>query len=239
MTLPRFTSGQVGRLDFSHLNDAFGYIDLQRGSESKPVDAADGKLPLVLAIIGSYDAQTKRHAWSEAVIDENGTAVPFTGGRTSTANGDPFAFPAFTPDGQQASAGSVVTLVPKRRKSGAIAYLVVSGSAAGTVNTLIVQGVQQVIHPQRMWVYQVRQAVWEFTPPFNWQATGALMYALNGCENAVDQPGVSIGVGTVVPVGVSASAIRQPIKSGTVVVATMVGSTWVFSVPNGYRYDCA
>lgn len=239
MTLPRFTSGQFGRLDFSHLNDAFGYIDLQRGSESKPVDAADGKLPLVLAIIGSYDAATKRHAWSEAVIDANGTVVTLSGGRRSTANGDPFAFPAFTPDGQQASVGSAVTLVPKRTKTGGIAYLVVSGSAAGTVNTLIVQGVQQVIHPQRMWVYQVRQAAWEFTPPFNWQSTGSVMYALNGCENAVDQAGVSIGVGTVVPIGVSASAVRQPIKNGTVVVATMVGTTWVFSVPNGYRYECA
>ena len=27
MTLPRFTSGKVGNLDFSHLNEAFGVID--------------------------------------------------------------------------------------------------------------------------------------------------------------------------------------------------------------------
>lgn len=239
MTLPRFTSGQVGRLEFSHLNDAFGYIDLARGEPGRDPSTDPQKLPLVLALIGTYDSTTKRHAWSEATIDSSGTAVALDGGRNSTSNGDQYAFPAMTADGQQAATGSAVTLVPKRRTDGSLIYVVVSGVQSSSTNTLIVQGVQQVIHDGRMWVYQVRQAIFEFTPPFNWQSTGSVMYALNACENAVDQPGVSIGVGTVVPVGVSASATRMPIKNGTVVVGMLRGSTWIFSIPNGYRYECA
>lgn len=235
MNLPRFSSGQFGALRFDQLNEAFDGIE--EGSRSPVRHVGDHqRLPLVLASIVSYDEETLRHAWAEAVINEAGTAVALEKGRSSTFRDDPYYFPAMNPSGSEIPSGTVVPLVPKRRKDGRPIY-VIAGGAGSVVDTVMILGTYQAIIDGQMWSYRVRKARFSYAPPLQWQTEGPDQGALNSCENAVDDvPFQSIGVGTIRPTGVSAT--RRPIKTGTVVVAAKRLAGWTFSIPNGYSYTC-
>ena len=237
MTLPRFTSGQLGRLDFSHLNDAFGYIDLQRGTGEKDPRAADEKLPLIIAQLGIADSNLN-YAWAEHVVNEQNQLVPLTGGRTSaSSDGNQHAFPARVVGGS-ANTGDFVVLTPKRTKQGKIYYAVIPLSA-GAVEPYMVVGIQQLVM-DGLWVYRVKRAYWYWGGGgtlLGWQVSGGEETAFNTCENPRDdQPALTIGVGSVRPQNIQAT--RKPIKTGTVALASRVGSFLYFSVPNGYSYTC-
>ena len=246
MTLPRFTSGSVGNLNFSHLNEAFGYIDLERGSDEMPgMPATDPKLPLVVASITGRDTGTiGNHSWKE-IAWSGSQWTDVDGGRSSTVGENAFAYPARTIAGTELATGSQVTLVPKRTSAGAAYYLALSPPETPT-RMVRINGVNQVIIANRMWSYNVRVVNWDPSaiggPQWVQVQEPYPQVAFNGCENAIDDASaLSIGVGTVLPVVGSQSGLanRMPIKTGTVVLARQKStSTFEFSIPNGYRFEC-
>lgn len=238
MTLPRFTSGQVGRLDFAALNEAFGYIDEARGVSPSGM-RADRVPPRILATLGAYDATALGHSWSESVVTETGTIETLQGGRSSGPQSEPHQFPAITADGSEAASGDVVMLDECFRKNGKAVYLI-SPLVTSASEMLKVIGIFQTMIPGRMWSYRCRRVQFSFSVPgspgFGWVESGSEVSALNGCENAVDQIPQSIGVGTQIPA--AGSATRMPIKVGTVVLAKRRSGGFEFSIPNGYAYQC-
>lgn len=234
MTLPRFTEGRVGRLGFEHLNEAFGYIDLARSEDGSPSTSSD-KLPLVLATITGVADNDVDHSWAEIAMNPDGTTAALQGGRSSSLDGDAFAFPARSPTAQPMSVGTVVALVPKRTRSGASYYLAIVGGGAGAELVQIVR-VEQNLFPNRMWSYSARYVRYETqqsTP--TWVPYGPEWVVLNGCENTIDD-GQFFGVGSRVPSGVNVT--RLPLRPGVIALATRAGGNLTISVPNGYRYDC-
>lgn len=231
MTLPRFTSGRVGNLDYSNLNEAFDRIEAKDAARME----RKGPTPqVILARLVSKDAQ-ERFAWSEVVRLDDGTYEPVLRGVTSSKDGDPYRYPAISTTGG-AQVNDVVLISPRRTKTGRLYYTI--ATSAGTVTRAFII-VGSIPHATRSdaWSYLGRVARIVIQPGIGqvWQQVDAAEYVLvNGAENPVD--GTYIGVGTIAPVGVS--AVRNPIRAGTVVMASNIGPGWSFSMPNGYTFTC-
>lgn len=231
MTLPRFTSGKVGNLEFSHLNEAFDILEGKQAairSRREPADAA-----LLVRLIQKNAAGA--FSWSEMTRKDDGTFEAVNGGVASTKDGDAFHYPAISLSGG-AIAGDTVIIEPRRTKQGKLYYTI--ATSGGTV-TRAFQIVSSVAHASRpdMWAYVGKTVESVQTPGTGaqWVATSQLEYVLlNGAENPSD--GNSIGVGTVPPSGTLST--RRAIKPGTVVMASYSGNNWVFSIPNGYSFVC-
>lgn len=235
MSLPRFTSGSVGNLNFSHLNDAFGYIDLARNEQTDRPSRQNETLPLIVAKITQSDSDGN-HKWKEVALSGN-AYVDLENGRSS---GDSFEFPARTMDGSTIPDGANVILVSKRKTDGSI-YFLILGTEGGDTRMIRILAVNQVIRPLAMWSYWVAPVVFDAGaiggPAWIGSTQTGQAVALNGCENPFDN-NAQIGVGTIVPSGVTFA--RQPIRAGTVCLARIVSpSVYHFSIPNGYSYTCS
>lgn len=234
MTLPRFTSGQFGRLDFSHLNDAFGYIDLQRGSGEKDPLAADERLPLITARITGRDSAN--HSWVE-VARQSGSWQDVQGGRTSTSASNDFAFPAMTVDESHVASDSIVVLVPKRGMRGEIRYVILN-PVFGMVQLAMIQTVE-AIDPGRRWRYIAQTATASasgapLVPSYSTSGTPFVLF--NSVEEMPDTATI-YGVGSYK--NANFTIVRQPLRVGLIVLATRISSSMaVCSIPNGYRYEC-
>ena len=231
MTLPRFTSGKVGNLEFSHLNEAFDMLD---GKQAKRADRRETQTASILAKLLQKNAANE-FSWSEMARQNDGSYQSVTGGTSSTKSGNAFFYPAVSLSGG-AVVGDTVILDPRRTKQGKLYYTI--ATSGGTI-TLAFQIVSSVAHASRpdMWSYVGKTVESVQTPGTGaqWVTTSQLEYVLlNGAENPTD--GTSIGVGTVPPAGVISA--RRPIKPGTVVPASYIGNNWVFGLPNGYSFIC-
>lgn len=233
MPLPRFNNGQVGALQWHHLNEAFDLIEASSPALGGTRPIASG--PLVLAQLGA--AVDGAYQWSEVVLKDDGDYEVVVGGRNSTLDGDTRASPAFALDGAIYETGSVALLNPRRTKTGNSWWAIVTGIGSGQKALQIVSSEAGAL--PSTWIYTAREVNIENTlgtitaSPF-----GPQYEVLNLSELLVDQGGV-IGVGSIPPPGVSAE--RQPLRIGLVVVASKVGTSdpWVVCIPNGYRFTCA
>lgn len=231
MTLPRFTSGKVGNLEFSHLNEAFDMLD---GKAAKRADKREMQTQPLLARLIEKN-QVGAFSWSEMVRNDDGSFSSVQNGLSSSKSGDQFKYPAVSLTGG-AAAGDVVIIEPRRSKQGKLYYTIATSAGTVTRPFMIVSNVPHATR-QDAWAYVGKTVDAVITPGFGlqWQVTSQLEYVLlNGCENPTD--GSTIGVGTVPPAGVVSS--RRPIKPNTVVVASNIGGNWIFSVPNGYAFTC-
>lgn len=247
MTLPRFTSGKVGNLEFSHLNEAFDAIDgmdrMMGASKQRR------KMPnIVLARLGNQDQRPEGFGgWSWVEVYWNfGSDLAYTvpGGLSSGSpdgepNPNPYLLPAVSLEPTAFRTGEVVLLIPSHRAR---------FNAAPDPIMLIVRTLPSVTRAFEIvdavgislgrWRYIGRERKWDGLTNA-WVAVEANEQdanLLNSCENAVDTPG-NIGVGSTLPLSVP-QPVRQRIKNGTVVMATASNTNYVFSVPNGYAFGC-
>ena len=254
MTLPRFTSGQVGRLDFATLNDAFGYIDEVRGASPDPRRAPIDGAPII-ARIGSTGADLGvptttpglafiGHYWNE-VVGPSWDNLP--GGRASgdltTGNPvDAVQFPALSLDGKTLNEGAIAILFPTSSQTSSsvpesrpfyAALQIPEGQVPMRIDSNVL-----VSGTTGRWRYTVTKMRWNFISDLYEPIVPATQFiAYNTLELLVDgSPANSFGVGSIKPS--TASVTRQPIKTGAVVMATQLGSTWHFSIPNGYGVSC-
>jgi hypothetical protein len=256
MTLPRFTSGQVGRLDFAALNEAFGYIDEARGlsppSASSPKDsgvlfARIGQTgeQLGVTVPPSRALQFVGHYWNE-VVSTAGSWEALEGGRSSGSlttgtPADAVRFPALSITGKTLDENVVAVLFPQMTRA-----------TSQFPSSLFYAAVQIPEGPQPMridgstpisgsvgrWTYSVTKTAWNgFTKTFNAVSPAVSGSAYNSLELLADgTPANSFGVGSIKPA--TASVTRQPIKTGAVVMCSQLGGSWHFSVPNGYGINC-
>lgn len=238
MTLPRFTSGSVGRLEFSHLNQAFAAIDEREASlhpSSIATESASGtRLPLIVAKITGRSGEN--HSWVEVKREASNWSV-LDGGRTSTLNADAYAFPAITTDGIPVPNDSIVMLIPKRSKTGSILYLALN-PGAGTIQPVRIESFE-VITNNKQWRYTAKAVTVTAsgTPLIpTYAASGNPFVLFNTVEDIADTTTI-YGVGSYK--NANFTITRMPLRVGLIVNATKVSSSvWITSTPNGYKYEC-
>lgn len=235
MTLPRFTSGNVGRLTFEHLNNAFETLDGIDRVEG--IAGADSPLR-GRAITARVTAQSgSNYAWFE-IYRVNGAFVQYPKGRSSTFNGNAYANPLVAFGSLTPSVGSDVVIFPIYESGGSLVYIPVAASAGGETFAAAVGAAPVAIVPLQRWRYTVTEVAWNSSASA-WQTVqgGRVVQAYNGAENPTDAPNLPIGVGQ--GRGPTTSVERQAIKQSTVVqVSRDIGGAYFFCCPNGYTFTC-
>jgi len=232
MTLPRFTAGRVGNLEFSHLNEAFDLLEDRNALEAR---RRQPTAAVLLAQLTQENAAGE-FAWTEVVRSNDGSYTTVQDGIASTSEGNAFAFAAISLN-RGAEVGDIVAISPRRTSEGKLFYVIQNGSGTVTRSFKIVQSLQHATRND-MWAYKGRLVTSSIQSGYGsiWTESSALEYVLlNGAENASDASS-TIGVGTRPPTGVQ--AVRNPIKVGTIVLASNVDGDWHFSMPNGYTFTC-
>jgi hypothetical protein len=126
MQLPRFTSGEVGRLTFAHLNEAFSALEnLEREAEMNRRAQQSRDRVLTARVTGS---QGQLYSWVE-VHRDGGVYVTKPDGQTSGDSSNPFAFPIVGTISGGANPNAAYGIVPQYDDDGNLFYVV--GFAAG------------------------------------------------------------------------------------------------------------
>lgn len=235
MTLPRFTTGKIGRLAFSDMNAAFDSIESDKTGDRI---GRTRERRQILAQITAINPDG-RMAWVQVRRGDANAFEIVPGGLSSIANGNQYAVPAIAL-ASSPTATDYVMLEPQRDRTGSLYMLVVSGSGS---DTRLFRITEIIAHSTRldMWGYKGKLSRYAWNPVIGGvyeDIPGSQEYSLsNTLEFNPDGANV-IGVGTVVPPNVQ--RIRQAIRIGTVVTATKPAGSGVysFSVPNGYAIQC-
>lgn len=233
MTLPRFTSGRVGNLEFHHLNEAFDRIEQTDGISSSldRVKQVWSRTILVRVVAHSGTSASSVASFVEVALASIGSSAynEIVGGVTSTVNGNQYGAPIVGP---LPPIGSVLAVVGHVAMDGKIYFksaaspsslsmLKIVGASSGTTN----------------WRYDVRPVFWSGSAWIE-DSTQAQAYGYNGAESIADIAATrTIGVGTIHPD--TADATRKRLRDNLIVGPAMKqGDDWVFSIPNGYEFVC-
>ena len=268
MKLPRFTSGNFGRLEFAHLNEAFDRIEesfarIAVRSRVEDESTLIVQLTAVRSVAVSDNQFVNEYAWKEIERNEIGDFVLKTSGLTSGHSDDPYLSPAVqmqrtgTPI-DVVEVGDYVALAPRTASDGS-RYLVILRSLTSKSGLLQISGASQIVSAtggtKPIWRYSARRVrirqmnvgqpiplpYIEYLPPPN----DAPTVLFNSAEFVDDGGDGTFGVGFI-PIGTP--EYRLPLKNGLVVSATLspdvqqqigVNIGWVCCVPNGYKYRCA
>jgi hypothetical protein len=233
MTFPKFSSGSIGRLGFETMNDVFARIE-RLEQRTQMFDPSVTTRVIFMAQITGVDASGSG-SFTEVNFGDFPSQVPelMTNGKTSSDGTDEFAYPAL---GANLTAGEIVMLVPVYSKDGKLVHKVVRDSVNSSFPA-VVQGAS-VLNVNRQWKYTVKKVTISELPAQAYVGTyGNSFSAYNGPEWNTDGAGI-YGVGMETS-STTATFIRKPIKTGTVVVCTVdLNGVAVFSIPNGYRVNC-
>lgn len=238
----RFTSGSVGELSFDILNDLFARVEALETQSGTAASRSTGDDGLILARLG-VPGINNRYAWQEVSCGPTNLAFPnLIGGINSgPPPNDIYTREAVAIDAAVYEVGDIVLLQPLRKTDGTDYYAIVrpAGSRVRAYVIVSFSLIQSSPPGSLRWEYTVARATVDYNQQsgeLQWSFSDNQTVAMNGAENAVDLLGV-IGAGTRLPDG--ATAVRQPIPTGTVVLCSdTAGNTLVFSMPNGYLVNC-
>ena len=244
MTLPRFTSGQIGRLSFSDLNEAFDRIEEMPTMSGKP-SASLVNQPAIVFIARvtatQGEDQDKRGAWEEVSLRDlfNDIYDPVSGGMTSSDGQSAYAIPLMPPVPE---VGTVFVAVAHTTTEGKHYITQFLAKAPVLMGLVISHEVIDAGPDDRKWKYTLREASFDFNSEQQtggWGSSGDTFIAFNGCENPTDRfpDQRNIGVGSK---HTAYTAERMPIKLGSIVQCHKApqGDFYYFSVPNGYAFGC-
>jgi hypothetical protein len=233
MDLPRFTSGAVGKLTFSHLNEAFDAIDdiARDAGVSESGSSIRGRV--ILARTFDHD-DDRGWAWVEL---EGPPYEIKPNGKSSALGEDRFAYPILSYGGISPSVPTDLLIFPKYKPTGELFYVPII-SPQTTFPAMILGS--ESIGGQRF-LYTVEEVRWNQTLN-GWEPVpdGRTGSAYNGAEAVQDEsgPNGSIGVGGCK--GPTMNLVRRAIRTGIVVMTSAdVGGTLSFSLANGYCWECA
>ena len=243
MSLPRFTSGRVGKLSFQQLNEMFDRLEalelkVDRGDGAKGYSGENRKL-IVLLKLTSKHATLPLFNFTEMVL-VSVVASPITyatleGGRTASDGTNLYAYPFVS---TTAAVGDLVAAIAVNSRTtslpdGGLCYLPVGGGGSSTSTTFAakVTGSGGAAPAFSYTCIEVEGASFA-------TKTGAVAFAAkNGAEVPTDIQG-SYGVGFAPPTAVATLA-RKAIKNGTVVMVTKdAAGSYVFNCVNGYGVTC-
>lgn len=237
MTLPRFTSGKVGKLEFHHLNEAFDRIENVDPSMPSAHRQILGRVILARVTGTSGSGNSTKGSFQEVAVTTPGSNSynAVTGGVSSTVGSDPFGAPIVFP---VSAIGAIVPILGHVSGDGKLYFRECSSVSTGSgVRAGKITAATQITANTK-WLYTLTDVQVLTLATATYQATGVGSFqALNGCEEAVDVPANrNIGVGTVHVAG--SQATRQPIKVDTIVTCVPTAGGFVFSIPNGYGFVC-
>lgn len=260
MTLPRFNSGNVGRLSFEHLNELFDTVERLKPLLSARGSSVDSDLMLVARITGSNT--NGAHTWSEVIpkgtTDGGGLFLweERTGGAKSGASTDATYDPAFVierftwtgsnPTPTRLPNDSVVVLRKLRRKDGKQSWIVVNGVASGgcfaariTAATLTAPAAGCGTATVQQWLYDWEEVSRASPTTMEWslvsggRTSGGVGKARNGAER-----GCVSGVGGPPPANVTET--NQAVAANTVVSMSLdAAGRPFFSLTNDRAIVCA
>ena len=240
MTLPRFNSGNVGKLTFDQLNEMFDTVERLKPLLLNGAPAASGESVLLARIISSNT--NGAHQWQEIVPAPATTAAqPYTwkdrvgGAKSSTAQDtayDPaFVIESFTWNGAspaptQLAAGSVVVLRKTRREDGKQAWVIVNGVSSGGVwaakitNSTLTALTAGCPAGQTLqaWLYDWSEVHRDAATGMEWVASGRTSATTGKARNGAERGCIS-GVGGAPPANVSES--NQAIANDVVVAMSL------------------
>lgn len=232
MTLPRFTSGQVGKLTFFHLNEAFDRIETISADPGKPFNQILGRV--ILAKITAHQGSGSSRVGSFVEVSAN--AIPPTSYTTVSGgvNSNGFVAPIVAP---VSAVNSIVPILGHVAADGKLYFRECSAPAAvrlGRIST------SAQIGTSSRWIYTLTGVAIDNVNQGTYIADGTGSFqALNGCENPLDvSASRQIGVGTIYPSTLTTTPVRKAIKNETVVLCVASGTDYVFSIPNGYEFTC-
>ena len=235
MTLPRFTSGRVGNLEFHHLNEAFDRIERIDGSPSMPSTKREIFGRTIIARVEAYQGTgvAAVASFKEYALDSLGSAtyVEVPGGVTSKVGTDDFGAPIAYP---VPPIGSIVPIFPHIAKDGKLYFKAIDFEGTSGRIGRVMGGAQIVAG--KSWLYTLKNVAWDYLLNQFTDLNGDFE-AINGCESRTDDLAArKIGVGTIYPQG--ANAVRKQIAQDVVVTCVKTAGPYVFSVPNGYEFTC-
>lgn len=230
MDFPRLTSGSLGALNFSHVNEIFRRIenlenDAAIGSTRKGSAMGITFLARITALDGSRAAfvQVARNNTNPGTFDD------VAGGATSRQGDNEFFYPIHS---STVRVNQVVPVCARRMTNGDVVYEAIGSEPPDA--PYIITG-HEGNGP--VWRYFGKEARWDGNQRRFYEISSSNeVVLLNGAENPIDTAD-EIGVGTKV---LDATPFtRRPIKPMTVVVASRTkAGELVFSVPNGYEVIC-
>lgn len=243
MPLPRFTSGQVGSLEFSHLNEAFDRIETMSTSPeaaAKTSSAAPARVIVAKILAKQGTGATEVGSFEEVSLTSptSGEYEAVPGGIKSTDGTNPYNAPVVAPVSQ---VGSIVTLLASVAKDGKLHFreFAPHGSEGEMYRVVDAVEAESSYENSKRWKYTLQPVVVNSIGNWN-DASPNLFEGFNGAENAVDGVLGStrfIGVGSAIPANTNAT--RERIKNGVVVGPCRVSNGYlVFSLTNGYRFTC-
>ena len=244
MSLPRFTSGRVGKLSFQQLNEMFDRLEalelkVDRGDGAKGYSGENRKL-IVLLKLTSKHATLPLFNFTEMVL-VSVVASPITyatleGGRTASDGTNLYAYPFVS---TTAAVGDLVAAIAVNSRTtslpdGGLCYLPVGGGGSSTSTTFPARVMSSSPQGNGVWSYSLMEVQ---GASFVDRPQAVSFSARNGAEVPVDTAS-SKGVGFSPPTQV-ATLTRRAIKNDTVVIVTKdaVGS-YAFNCVNGYAVTC-
>lgn len=234
MTLPRFTSGAVGRLTFRDLNEAFEAIDQLRKATDQKLEEQMARRRIVLARITGK--QGDDYSWEEIERTTGTTYAVRLNGRTSAEGSNQYANPIVGLGQVTLAIGDNVSIASAYSSTGQLYYVPLAVAGGGGAIPAIILG--SSAEGSGQWLYSCKEAIRQ--GGFWIQKPNAQTFsARNGAENVPDASGV-YGVGSRIIGNLLLLPERQPIQNNVVVmVSTSSDGVRFFSVPNGYRIECA
>lgn len=246
MTLPRFTKGQAGNLDFSALNEAFEAIDnLRRGGERPPARfqpraTSAGAAPIMVKVsTTTTDLARQRWGWTEVELSNvppNTTQASFltysvkSGGATSNGLATPIVGDLFGGETcmatRQIGNGGLPYYVPTIEPFEPYPAKVISSASGGTTG---------------QWIYTVQKQYYNYSSA-TFQNAGSQFQCKNTVEDVADTASL-FGVGFNKPSGVQ-SLVRSAVRVGVIVQiyrafdSEHLLGTRVFTMPNPYTVAC-
>lgn len=248
MPFPKFTSGRSGRLTFDVLNELFDRVEaLEKNGERSPWSISAPRDAFFAKVGVGSAVNTDQFSFTEVCRDLSvqGTALDpaawtsVTGGRSSvgidktTGATTLFAYPLV---GAGLVQDTIVTAVATADTTGNVVYIPVQTAVGNTFPAQIVSNA--VITANLRWKYTCKRVSVD-SAGTGWviPTGGSTFTALNGPEAIGDAPPV-YGVGMQPPTSPTLQMIRQPIRTGTIVIMNNDTGRYSFSIPNGYKVIC-
>ena len=243
MSLPRFTSGRVGKLSFQQLNEMFDRLEalelkVDRGDGANTYSGENRKL-IVLLKLPSKHATLPLFDFTEMILvgifTSSVSYVVLDGGRTASDGTNQYAYPFVS---TTAAVGDLVAAIAVNQRStalpdGGLCYLPVGGGGSSTSTTFAAK-ITNATGAAPVFAYTLIEVEGASLAA---KAGAVAFIAKNGAEVPTDATG-SYGVGFAPPTAV-ASLTRKAIKVNTVVMVTKdAAGTYVFNCVNGYGVTC-
>jgi hypothetical protein len=258
--LPRFNSGQIGRLTFEHLNEICDTVDrlrplLTAGAGFVPT-SSDLAFARITATQGTYQDYRWVEVWPKSKADYNRYVEweDRPDGRRSFASTDgdkyqpAYAVPlwgATTGAGVTLGVNSIVSIMRLVGADGRVSWLILSAVSQSVIPAIITgaQTLGAATNPPTRWKYTWKEVVAQINVPAGQPADIVWVLKPGGAAGGSTNDGPyainGCETGTIPGSGPAGAIVSlAPIGINTVVPLAFSAQSAYFSIPNGLNVQC-